>query len=138
MNNSLKSNTGMRPSLKFEKLKLWAHRLKLEIIAIYIASKDARTPVLAKLLAVAVVGYALSPIDLIPDFIPVLGMLDDLIIVPAGIAIIVRLIPHDLMASYRQKAKSQNKPLANWKAAWFVIALWILLALFLVRLVLPD
>jgi len=88
-----------------DKIKRWAHRLKLDITAIYIASKDTRTPQLAKLLALAIAAYALSPIDLIPDFIPVIGLLDDLIIVPAGIALIVRLIPQELMASFRQDAK---------------------------------
>jgi len=108
------------------KLKRWAHRLKLNITTVYIASKDARTPRLAKLLAVAVVAYAFSPIDLIPDFIPVLGLLDDLIIVPAGIALIIRLVPQELMSIYRQNAKASIRPASNWLPAVLIIGLWIL------------
>jgi len=102
------------------KIKLWAGQLKLELTAIYIASKDNRTPRMAKLLAIAVVAYALSPIDLIPDFIPVLGLLDDLII--------VRLIPHDLMTNFRQNAKTLTKPSSNWTAAMLIITLWVAFA----------
>jgi len=110
------------------KIKLWAGQVKLELTAIYIASKDNRTPRMAKLLAIAVVAYALSPIDLIPDFIPVLGLLDDLIIVPAGIVLIVRLIPHDLMTNFRQNAKTLTKPSSNWTAAMLIITLWVAFA----------
>jgi len=98
----------------------------LEIMAIYVASKDTRTPRFAKLLAVVTVAYAFSPIDLIPDFIPILGLLDDLIIVPAGIAIIIRIIPNDLMGSFRQDARVLVKPSSNRTAAMLIIVLWIM------------
>lgn len=119
-----------------DKIKLWARRLKLEVTAVYIASKDVRTPHMAKLLAFGVAAYAFSPIDLIPDFIPVLGLLDDLIIVPAGIALIVRLIPQDLMTIFRQDAKALIRPSSNWTAAMLIIALWTIIAAVVVRIIL--
>ena len=109
-----------------DKIKRWARELKLDIIAIYIASKDARTPRMAKLLAIAVAAYALSPVDLIPDFIPVLGLVDDFLILPAGIALIVRLIPPELMDLFRQDAKAMIKPSGNWMTALLIIALLVL------------
>jgi uncharacterized membrane protein YkvA (DUF1232 family) len=82
-------------------LKIWARTLKRDAKAIYLARRDPRVPWYAKAVAVAAAGYALSPIDLIPDFIPVLGYLDDLIIVPLGIWLAVCLIPADVMDEYR-------------------------------------
>ena len=90
--SSLKENTSM-----FSRLKIWARRLSRDGHAIYLASRDPRVPWYAKFLAIAVAGYALSPIDLIPDFIPVLGYLDDLIIVPLGIWLVVSLMPEGIM-----------------------------------------
>ena len=84
------------------RLKQWAAALKRDIKAIYLASRDPRVPWYAKALAVAVAGYALSPIDLIPDFIPVLGYLDDLIVVPLGVAFLLKLIPPEVMAELRR------------------------------------
>src|SRR5882672_12211537 len=83
------------------RIKKWARRLKRDVHAIYLASHDPRVPWHAKVLAIAVAGYALSPIDLIPDFIPVFGYLDDLIIVPLGIWLVVSLIPEPIMVEYR-------------------------------------
>ena len=80
------------------KLKDWARSIKRDVHAIYLAARDPRTPWYAKALAVCVAGYALSPIDLIPDFVPVIGYLDDLIIVPLGILAVVKLIPPEVMA----------------------------------------
>src|SRR5258707_3546765 len=84
--------------------KAWARNLKRDSHAIYLASRDPRVPWYAKVLAIAVAAYALSPIDLIPDFIPVIGYLDDLVILPLGIWLVVSLIPHDVMVEYRAKA----------------------------------
>ena len=84
-----------------EPLKRWARALKRDVIALWLAARDPRVPLAAKLVAGAVAAYALSPIDLIPDFIPVLGYLDDLLIVPAGIWLALRLIPAELMAELR-------------------------------------
>ena len=85
--------------------KRWAGRLKSETHALYLAYRDPRVPWYAKLFAALVVGYAFSPIDLIPDPIPVLGYLDDLILVPLGVALAVRMIPEDVLSESRQKAQ---------------------------------
>jgi uncharacterized membrane protein YkvA (DUF1232 family) len=95
----------------FDRLKLWARALKRDIVALWLAARDRRTPWHAKAVAGAVVAYALSPIDLIPDFIPVLGYLDDLLIVPLGIALAIRLVPASLMDEFRaEAARRQGRP----------------------------
>src|ERR1700688_1679667 len=86
------------------RMKTWARRLNRDGHAIYLASRDPRVPWYAKVLALAVAGYALSPIDLIPDFIPVFGYLDDLILVPLGIWLVLSLIPDDVLAELRAQA----------------------------------
>src|SRR5919109_78463 len=86
------------------RLRHWARALKRDVHALWLAARDARTPKLAKLLALLVAAYALSPIDLIPDFIPVLGYLDDVVIVPLGILAVVKLIPPEIMAEHRALA----------------------------------
>src|ERR1700742_4839617 len=88
----------------FERIKSWARGLKRDAYAVYLAARDPATPWYVKALALAVAAYAFSPIDLIPDFIPVLGYLDDLILVPLGIWLVVSLIPADAMAEYRARA----------------------------------
>jgi uncharacterized membrane protein YkvA (DUF1232 family) len=90
-------------------MKTWARRLNRDGHAIYLASRDPRVPWYAKFLAIAIAGYALSPIDLIPDFIPVVGYLDDLIIVPFGIWLVVRLIPEEIMVEYRTMANEAGQ-----------------------------
>ena len=87
------------------KVKDWARRLKREVVALWFVCKDERTPRLAKALAIFTVGYALSPIDLIPDFIPVLGFVDDAIILPGLIWLVVRMIPPKVMDECRAKAE---------------------------------
>lgn len=114
-----------------EKLKIWVAKVKVDLIAVFLAARDKRTPRTAKVVAIAVAAYALSPIDLIPDFIPVLGYLDDLIIVPVGIALVVRLIPASLMMSFREDAKQWRHPGKNWIMGAFIIVLWILCTLLL-------
>jgi len=113
------------------RLTNWTRAVKTDAHAIYLAARDPRMPRLAKILAIAVAAYALSPIDLIPDFVPVLGYLDDLIIVPLGIWLVVALVPADLMAEYRLKAReAAGRPIS--KAGMIVIvALWITGALML-------
>src|SRR2546425_3524327 len=91
------------------RIKTWAHGLKRDGHAIYLASRDPRVPWYAKALAVAVAGYALSPIDLIPDFIPIIGYLDELIILPLGIWLVVSLIPDEVMVEYRAKANEAGQ-----------------------------
>src|SRR5690349_23799392 len=86
------------------KWKQWARTIKRDAHALYLAARDPRVPWYAKALTIAVATYALSPIDLIPDFVPVLGYVDDLIIVPAGMALVIRLIPPEIMAQHRDMA----------------------------------
>ena len=110
--------------------KAQARRLKAETYALYLAYRDPRVPWYAKLFAACVVGYAFSPIDLIPDFIPILGYLDDLLLVPLGIAIAIKLIPSPVLDECRAKAKDLldgGKPV-NRLAAAIIVAIWLLLA----------
>ena len=88
--------------------KGWARGIKRDVVALWIVARDPRTPVLAKITAGAVAAYALSPIDLIPDFVPVLGYLDDLLIVPLAIMLAVRLVPPALMVEFREAAKARE------------------------------
>lgn len=97
------------------------------MVALWLAARDRRTPLSAKLLAGAVAAYALSPIDLIPDFIPVLGYLDDLLLVPAGIWLAVRLIPAELLAEFRAAAEAQERP-RSMAGALVVATVWLALA----------
>jgi len=109
------------------KLKDTANLLKEETYAIYLAYRHPRTPWYAKILAAVVVAYAFSPIDLIPDFIPVLGYLDDLILVPLGIALVIKMIPADIMDACRAQARMEmqgEKPV-NWIAAGVIILIWV-------------
>ena len=110
------------------KVKQWATALRRDTMALSIAARDRRTPVLAKVVAFAVAAYALSPIDLIPDFIPVLGLLDDLIIVPLGIWIVIKLVPDELMAEYRAMAQRVADRPASTAGLLMVVALWLFIA----------
>jgi uncharacterized membrane protein YkvA (DUF1232 family) len=104
------------------KLKDWARSIKRDVHAIYLAVRDPRTPWYAKALAICVAGYALSPIDLIPDFIPVLGYLDEVVILPLGILAVVKLIPAEVMADSRVAAAvAAERPVS--RTAVVVIAL---------------
>ena len=110
-----------------EKLKSRARALKKEVFAIYLAAKDPRTPWYAKAVAFLTIAYALSPIDLIPDFIPVLGYLDDLIIVPAGIALAIRLIPAEVLEEARDHAATQVvERSVGYVGLTITILIWIL------------
>src|SRR4051794_24340110 len=108
-----------------DRLKDWARVIKRDVHALYLASRDPRVPWYAKALAVAVAGYALSPIDLIPDFIPVLGYLDDVIIVPLGILLVVRLIPPDIMAELRGLAAASMERPRGRSAAVVIVGIWM-------------
>lgn len=122
-------------------IEAWKHRarqLKVETFAIYLAFRDPRVPWYARLFAAGVVAYAFSPIDLIPDFIPVIGYLDDLVLVPIGVALALRMIPENVMQECRERAEeamAEGKP-TNWKAAAAIVAMWVLLAVVAVALVL--
>ena len=110
-----------------EKLKARAKTLKSEIHALYLAARDPRTPWYAKLLIASVVAYALSPIDLVPDFVPVLGYLDDLLLLPMGIYLALKLIPEEVLIDARGRAAELpgNLP-KRWSAALFIIILWVI------------
>jgi uncharacterized membrane protein YkvA (DUF1232 family) len=109
----------------FDRWKEWARTIRRDVHALYLASRDPRVPWHAKVLALAVAGYALSPIDLIPDFIPVIGYLDDLIIVPIGILLVIRLVPAEVMAEHRELAEAaQDRPVSRGAAA-AIIAIWM-------------
>jgi uncharacterized membrane protein YkvA (DUF1232 family) len=110
-----------------EKLAAGARRLRRDVVALWIAARDPRVAWHAKALAGAVAAYALSPIDLIPDFIPVLGLLDDLLIVPAGIWLILRLIPADLMAEFREAAARRAGRPTSHVAAALIATVWLAL-----------
>ena len=115
-------------------LKIWAKTIKRDVIALWLAARDPRTPWYVKLLAGATAAYALSPIDLIPDFIPVIGYLDDLVIVPLGIAFTVALMPKGLMAEMRSQADSITEKPVSRGAAMAVVVIWIAAAAALVWL----
>jgi uncharacterized membrane protein YkvA (DUF1232 family) len=120
----------------FEGWKKRARQLKQETYAVYLAYRDPRTPWYARLFAICVVGYAFSPIDLIPDPIPILGYLDDLVLVPLGIAIALRMIPPAVLTDCRAKAQEamgQDRP-RNWIAAAIIVAIWLLCAAVVVLL----
>ena len=114
----------------FEAWQQWARQLKVETYAVYLAYKDPRVPLHGRVFAACVVGYAFSPIDLIPDFIPVVGYLDDLVLIPLGIGLALRMIPQSVMAECREKAQfalQHGKPV-NRVAAGVIVLVWILLA----------
>jgi uncharacterized membrane protein YkvA (DUF1232 family) len=127
----------MKISKALEAWKQWARALKRETYTLYLAYRDPRTPWYARVFTALVVGYAFSPIDLIPDAIPVLGYLDDLILVPLGAALALKMIPAEVLAESREKAEAamrDGKPL-NRTAAIVIVILWILLAVLSVVLV---
>ena len=111
----------------FASAKSWARRVKHDTVALYFAARHPRTPIVAKIVAALVVAYALSPVDLIPDFIPVLGYLDDAILIPLGIWLVLRLVPKDIMTECRVHAQGVAKPRSYWGAA-MVVALWLIVA----------
>ncbi len=117
----------MKMSSSLVALRDRARRLKADTYALYLAYRDPRVPRHAKLVVACVVAYAFSPIDLIPDFVPILGYLDDLVLVPAGIALALKLIPPAVMAESRERASIElaaGKP-TNWVAAGVIVALWL-------------
>ena len=112
------------------RLKSMARKLKTNLMVMYLAYRDPRVPIFPKILAICVVAYAFSPVDLIPDFIPILGYLDDLVLVPLGVYIALRLFPKKVLEEYRTKTEEQRKfgKPKNWITGTLVIAIWIALA----------
>jgi uncharacterized membrane protein YkvA (DUF1232 family) len=122
--------TSFRARLKsrvfmFDRPKEWARVIKRDVHALYLAGRDPRVPWYAKALAVGVAAYALSPIDLIPDFVPILGYLDDVILVPLGILLVVRLIPPEIMAEHRELASAAHARPISHVAAVMIGCVWI-------------
>ena len=116
----------------------WASRLKAEVFALYLACRHPDVPWYAKVAAACVVAYALSPIDLIPDFIPVIGHLDDLILVPLGIAIVIRLIPDEVLAECRERARTslEEGRRMGWVAGIFISLVWLIAILLVTSILL--
>ena len=112
-----------------ERLRRAARRLQTDTYTLYLACQDPRTPWYAKLLAAAVVAYAFSPFDLIPDFVPVLGYLDDLVLVPLGIALAVKLVPAPVLAECRERARTATERPTSWVAAVVIVIIWLGVAL---------
>ena len=109
----------------FSQLNAWAKAIQRDMHATYLAARDPRVPWYAKALALAVAAYALSPIDLIPDFIPVIGYLDDLIIVPLGILLVIKLVPPHIMAEHRATAAIAAESPDSVGGAVVIVAIWI-------------
>lgn len=105
--------------------KNWARRVKRDVVVVYFSARNPDTPLFVRLLAVAVAAYALSPIDLIPDFIPVLGYLDDLIIVPAGILLVIYLLPPGVLAAARASADALLERPRSLVAASLIVGVWL-------------
>jgi uncharacterized membrane protein YkvA (DUF1232 family) len=108
-----------------ERLRHRARHLKRETIALYLACRDPRTPWFAKAFAAAVVAYALSPIDLIPDFVPIVGYLDDLILIPLGLAFALKMIPDPVMAECREQAQLVAERPTSRVAALVIVGIWL-------------
>jgi uncharacterized membrane protein YkvA (DUF1232 family) len=111
-----------------DRLKGWARKLKKQVLIVYLASKDPRVPWYTKVLGLLVAAYAFSPIDLIPDFIPILGYLDDVILVPLGVWLVLKLIPKHVLEELKVKAEEMrtgSKP-RNYIAAFIIVLIWLL------------
>jgi len=109
------------------RLRRWSGEITRDVYAVALAARDPRVPWYAKALALAVAAYAVSPIDLIPDFIPILGYADDLVILPLGILLVVALIPRDVMAEHRARAGEAMRRPKNWAAAAVIVTIWLIL-----------
>lgn len=127
MKNIFSNLTGDVQPPMLKQWKAWVHQLKEDIYTLYLAYRDPRVPFYVKVVVILTVAYAFSPIDLIPDFIPVLGYLDDLVLLPLGIWLSIRLLPDAVVQEYREKARQQlleRKP--NYTMAAVIVILWLL------------
>ena len=116
---------------RLSRLRRWARAVKQDVVALYIAARDPRVPWHVKRAATAIAAYALSPIDLIPDFIPMLGYLDELILLPIAIGLVIRMIPGPLMAEFRAEARRRSERPVSRMAAPVIIGFWVAAAAFL-------
>jgi len=122
----------------FEQLKAWARRLRTELHAIYLAYQDLAVPWFPRVLAIIVVAYAVSPIDLIPDAIPILGYLDDLILIPTGIRLVLRLMPLNVMVHCCEEAEEAPLQVPGGRlVAVLIVGVWIGLAIWMIELLAP-
>jgi uncharacterized membrane protein YkvA (DUF1232 family) len=119
----------------FDKIKTWARSLKRQIFILYFACKDERVPWHAKVFTACVVAYAFSPIDIIPDFIPILGYLDDVILVPIGIMIALKMIPKNVLTDCEVKAEEmmKNGKPKNWIVGSLIVMIWVLIIIWAIR-----
>jgi uncharacterized membrane protein YkvA (DUF1232 family) len=120
----------------FGALKRWARLIKKDVLTLWFACRDPRTPLWLKALAGALVAYAFSPIDLIPDFIPIIGLLDDAIIVPLGVMLLLRLLPKEVKVSSQAKAENQRakgKKITSWAGMAVIGAIWIAVTVYLIH-----
>jgi uncharacterized membrane protein YkvA (DUF1232 family) len=121
-----------------ESWKEKAGRLRTDVYALSMAIRDPRVPWYAKALMAMTIGYAMSPIDLIPDFIPVIGQIDDLIIVPAGISLAIKMIPRNVIEEYRQKARAGPiKSRTKWIVVAIIVSIWVVAVYFVARFIWP-
>jgi uncharacterized membrane protein YkvA (DUF1232 family) len=102
-----------------------AHRIRIEAHAVWLSVRDPRTPLLAKLFGLLVAAYALSPIDLIPDFIPILGLLDDAILIPLGVWLFEKMVPAEILAEHRATAETAAERPVSWWGVGIVVAIWL-------------
>jgi uncharacterized membrane protein YkvA (DUF1232 family) len=119
-----------------DSLKAQARQLKQQILTVYFAARDRRTPLLVRLLAVLIAAYALSPIDLIPDFIPVIGYLDDLVLIPLGLALVIWLTPPEVIAAAQLRAQEAATKPVSYAAAACIVVVWLVVMGFFIRWVL--
>ncbi|WP_215800831.1 YkvA family protein [Pantoea dispersa] len=120
----------------FMRLRRWAKLIKRDVLTLWFACRDPRTPWWFKLLAFGIVAYALSPIDLIPDFIPIIGLLDDAIMIPLGVMILLRLLPRDVRISSAERAEVQRargKKIVSWSGLILMLLIWLAVVIYLVK-----
>ncbi|MBK0126956.1 DUF1232 domain-containing protein [Pantoea sp. S61] len=119
-----------------KRLRRWARLIKRDVLTLWFACRDPRTPLWFKLLAFGIVAYALSPIDLIPDFIPIIGLLDDAIIVPLGVIILLRLLPREIRISSAERAdvqRARGKKIVSWAGFFLTVIVWLAVVAYLVK-----
>jgi uncharacterized membrane protein YkvA (DUF1232 family) len=110
------------------RLKIWAHRVRVDVHAVWLAARDPRTPWPVRLLGLLIAAYALSPIDLIPDFVPILGMIDDLLLLPLGVWLFVRLVPKPLFREHRLTAEAASERPVSRGGALLIVSIWLVAA----------
>ncbi|MFK9093752.1 YkvA family protein [Bacillus salipaludis] len=123
----------------FKKIKAWAKNLKRQIFILYYACKDHRVPWYVRVFTASIVAYAFSPIDLIPDFIPILGYLDEVILLPLGIMLALKMIPKDVLSDCEVKAEElmRNGKQKNWKSGSIIILIWVVITVWAVMKIYP-